>query len=72
MAHPTDRFTVTVQYDDSGTVRSVLQRADATFDARYAANVQFTVEMPRDAAEEVRERLRSATSDRVVIEERTD
>jgi uncharacterized YigZ family protein len=69
---PKIRFSVTVEYDDSGTVRSVLESADATFDASYDERVDFDVQVPRNTAPDLQERIRSATSDRASIEERTE
>jgi uncharacterized YigZ family protein len=66
---PKSRFTVTVDYDDSGTVRSVLESADATFDSSYDERVRFTVQIPSLTAAELRDRIRSATSDRATIEQ---
>jgi uncharacterized YigZ family protein len=66
---PKTRFTVTVDYDDSGTVRSVLESADATFEADYDERVRFAVVAPRHLTDTLHDRLRSATRDRVVIEE---
>jgi len=66
------RFTVTVDYDDSGTVRGMLESADATFDASYEERVRFTIETPQNTAADCRDRIRSATSDRADIEERTE
>jgi uncharacterized YigZ family protein len=65
---PKTRFRVTVDYGDSGTVRSVLESADATFDAEYEEQVRFDVEVPRHSSDALCDRLRSATSDRVTIQ----
>lgn len=56
-----------VDYDDSGTVRSVLESADVTFEASYEASVSFTVSVAREEADVLLETLRSATSGRVEI-----
>jgi len=64
---PHERFTVTAAYDDSGTVRGILESSDAAFEARYEADVTFSVRVPEPAATALRDRLRSATSDRVAI-----
>jgi uncharacterized YigZ family protein len=69
--HPRTRFVATVDYDDSGTLRGVLESAETSFEARYDERVRFTIETPRHTADELRDRLRSATSDRVSIEETT-
>jgi uncharacterized YigZ family protein len=65
---PRVRFAATVEYDDSGTVRGVLESAGAEFDAAYEADVRFDVRVPVDDADALRDRLRSATGGRVRIE----
>ena len=65
---PHERFDVTVAYDDSGTVRGLLESADVAFDATYDAVVSFSVRAPVDEAAELRDRIRSATSGRATIE----
>lgn len=67
-AVPHERFDVTVAYDDSGTVRGLLESTDVTFDATYDADVSFSVRIPIDEAAELRDRIRSATSGRARIE----
>jgi uncharacterized YigZ family protein len=62
---PHERFAIAVAYDDSGTVRSILESADVEFGADYEADVRFTVRAPIETAADLRDRLRSATSDRV-------
>ena len=62
---PHEQFTVTVAYDDSGTVRGILESSAATFEADYDAEVVFSVRVPEPDAATLRDRLRSATSDRV-------
>ena len=64
---PQTRFAVDVAYDDSGTVRSVLESTGVTFDADYGAAVRFDVRVPETRAEAVRERIRSATSGRATL-----
>ena len=66
-AVPHERFTATVEYDDSGTVRGILESEGVEFDADYAADVTFDVRTPVSDAAGLRDRLRSATSGRVVI-----
>lgn len=61
---PHERVTVTVEYDDSGTVRSILESEALEFDADYEAEVTFEVRVPIAEAEALRDRLRSATSGR--------
>ncbi|WP_248517894.1 IMPACT family protein [Salinarchaeum laminariae] len=65
---PHEQFTVTVEYDDSGSVRSVLEGGPGSFDAAYEERVQFVVSVPSVEAEALRDRLRSTTSGRATIE----
>ena len=65
---PHEQFTVTVAYDDSGSVRSLLESAGVEFEADYEAEVVFDVRVPTVEASELRDRVRSATSGRAVIE----
>jgi len=66
--HPRERFVAAVDYDDSGTVRGVLESAGVAFDADYGERAAFAVRVPVDDAADLRDRLRSATSGRVDIE----
>jgi len=65
---PHERFTATVDYDDSGTVRGILESTGVEFDAAYEARVSFEVRVPVDDADGLRDRLRSATGGRVEVE----
>ncbi|PSP20289.1 hypothetical protein BRC62_00180 [Halobacteriales archaeon QH_10_67_13] len=65
---PHDRFRVTVGYDDSGSVRSVLESVDVAFEAAYEADVTFEVRVPSDEAPSLHDRIRSATGGRAAIE----
>lgn len=65
---PHEHLAITVEYDDSGTVRGIIESADVEFDAEYDADVSFSVRVPVDEVDELRERLRSATSGRVEID----
>ncbi|MFB6092660.1 MAG: YigZ family protein [Haloquadratum sp.] len=65
---PHERFDVTVVYDDSGTVRGLLESAGVEFDASYEADVSFAVRAPVDEAAALRDRIRSATSGRAEID----
>jgi len=65
---PHSRFTVGVEYDDSGTVRGILESVEAEFEAEYGASVIFKVRVPEARAGAVRERIRSATSGRATFE----
>ena len=65
---PHERFEATVAYDDSGTVRGILESADVEFEASYDERAAFAVRVPVDETAALRERLLDATSGRVVIE----
>jgi uncharacterized YigZ family protein len=65
---PHESFSITVEYDDSGTVRGILESEDAEFDADYGADVAFDVSVPVADAAALRDRIRSATSGRATIE----
>jgi len=67
-AVPHERFGVTVAYDDSGTVRGLLESAGVEFEATYEAAVCFAVRAPAGEAADLRDRIRSATSGRAAIE----
>ena len=67
-AVPHERFDVTVAYDDSGTVRGLLESGDVEFEAAYEAEVSFSVRAPVGEASGLRDRIRSATSGRATIE----
>ncbi|MFC4548704.1 MULTISPECIES: IMPACT family protein [Halorussus] len=64
---PHERFSVTVEYDDSGTVRGIVESEGAEFDADYAERVTLDVRVPVEEAEALRDRIRSATSGRAEI-----
>jgi putative IMPACT (imprinted ancient) family translation regulator len=64
---PHERFVAGCEYDDSGSVRGILESAGVEFDAEYAEDVRFEVRVPTAEADELRDRLRSATSGRVEI-----
>ncbi|MFB6082471.1 MAG: YigZ family protein [Halanaeroarchaeum sp.] len=61
---PQERFTVTVEYDDSGTVRAILESSDVDFEATYEETVTFAVKTAVEDGATVRDRIRSATSGR--------
>lgn len=65
---PTELFSIVVDYDDSGTVRGILESAGVEFEATYAERVGFDVGVPVDEAAALRDRVRSATSGRATIE----
>jgi len=64
---PHERFSVVVDYDDSGTVRGIVESAGVEFDADYEERVTIAVRVPVEDAEELRDRIRSATSGRAEI-----
>ncbi|MUW14480.1 DUF1949 domain-containing protein [Halorubrum sp. CBA1125] len=65
---PHRRLTVETEYDDSGTVRGVIESTGVEFDAEYGERVRFDLRVPIDETEPLVERLNSATSGRVRIE----
>ncbi|MFB6109262.1 MAG: YigZ family protein [Halodesulfurarchaeum sp.] len=64
---PAETFELEVVYDDSGTVRGILESAGVEFEADYAETVAFEVTAPVAEAEELKDRIRSATSGRADI-----
>ncbi|MFC7140912.1 IMPACT family protein [Halosimplex aquaticum] len=66
---PQEAFSVAVDYDDSGTVRGILESAGAEFDADYAERASFDVRVPIEDGDALRDRLLSATSGRADIEQ---
>jgi len=64
---PRDEVRVEVEYDDSGTVRGILESEGVDFDAEYGASVVFVVRPPRESVGELKDRLLSATSGRAEI-----
>ena len=62
---PHERVSAVVDYDDSGTVRGILESEGVEFDADYDTRVSFSIRVPVAAAADLRDRLRSATSGRV-------
>ncbi len=64
---PQMRFSAVVDYDDSGTVRGILESESAAFEAEYAERVVFDVSVPTAESDVVFDRLRSATSDRIEL-----
>jgi uncharacterized YigZ family protein len=65
---PHEQFSVTVDYDDSGSVRGILESADCEFEASYEERVSFAVRVPRAGAATLRDRIRSATSGRATLD----
>ena len=66
---PTRTIAVSVGYDDSGTVRGLLESEGFEFEADYAETVAFAVTVPVDRTAELTDRLLSATSGRADIVE---
>ena len=67
---PHEQFAATVAYDDSGTVRGILDSTGVEYEADYGEDVEFVVSVPVADAPGLRDRLQSATSGRVTVEER--
>ncbi|QSG08981.1 YigZ/IMPACT family [Halapricum desulfuricans] len=65
---PHERFEVTVEYDDSGTARGILESEGVEFEADYGEVVSFAVRVPEPDAAALRDRIRSATSGRADID----
>jgi uncharacterized YigZ family protein len=65
---PQAAFAVRVEYDDSGTVRGILESTNAEFDAEYGASVTFAVRVPEARADALCDRIQSATSGRANFE----
>ena len=64
---PTDTVRIESSYDDSGTVRGILESQGVEFAADYETSVTFTVRIPRVERAAVLERLRDATSGRIDV-----
>lgn len=67
---PHTRLQIETSYDDSGTVRSILEGSEASFEAAYAASVSFVVTIPLSDVDALQDRVLSATSGRAEIEDR--
>ena len=65
---PHRALAVETEYDDSGTVRGVIESAGVEFDADYGERVRFDLRVPVAEVEALRERLNDATSGRVEID----
>ncbi|WP_435073806.1 IMPACT family protein [Halorubrum sp. HHNYT27] len=65
---PHRRLVVETVYDDSGTVRGVIESSGVSFDADYDERVRFELRVPTADIDELVERLNSATSGRVEID----
>ena len=65
---PHRTLVVETEYDDSGTVRGVIESTGVEFDADYGERVRFDLRVPVAEVEALRERLNDATSGRVEID----
>nr|WP_233265089.1 YigZ family protein [Halomarina oriensis] len=66
---PHEQVGVVTEYDDSGTVRGILESTGVEFEAEYGEQVRFDVRVPVAESAALRDRLRSATSGRVELSE---
>ncbi len=64
---PRKRFVAVVDYDDSGTVRGILESEGVEFEAEYEVRVTFDASVPIADADAVLDRLRSATGGRIEL-----
>ncbi|ELZ10891.1 hypothetical protein C479_08768 [Halovivax asiaticus JCM 14624] len=65
---PHERVVIGVDYDDSGTVRAIIESEGYDVDAEYDEAVTFAVDVPVAEADAFRDRLRSATSGRANLD----
>lgn len=65
---PHRQLTVETTYDDSGTVRGVIESTGVAFDAEYDERVRFDLRVPVADTDDIVERLNNATSGRVEID----
>lgn len=65
---PHEELLLTVEYDDSGTVRETLESAGVEFEATYEERVSFDVRVPVADSDDLCDRLQSATSGRAEID----
>lgn len=65
---PHETVAIAVEYDDSGTVRGIVESVDVAFEATYGERVAFEVQVPIAEREALRERVLSATSGRATID----
>ena len=69
---PHEHVQFVVDYDDSGSVRTVLESDGVEFDAEYDERVAFDVLVPLEDADGLCDRVLSATSGRAeVVDDRT-
>ena len=65
---PKETVRVEVGYDDSGTVRGIIESEGYDFEADYGEKVVLLVRPPREKADELKDRLLSATSGRARLD----
>jgi uncharacterized YigZ family protein len=65
---PHTRLAVETAYDDSGTVRGIVESAGYEFDAEYGERVVLSVRVPVEETEAFVDRLNDATSGRVDLD----
>jgi uncharacterized YigZ family protein len=65
---PHETVSIVVEYDDSGTVRGIIEGAAVEFEATYGERVGFQVRMPVTERDAFCERVLSATSGRATID----
>ncbi|MFC5277353.1 IMPACT family protein [Halorubrum rubrum] len=65
---PHRRLVVSTDYDDSGTIRGVIESSGVEFEADYDERVRFELRVPLVEVNDLVERLNDATSGRVEIE----
>ncbi|WP_331235288.1 IMPACT family protein [Natronorarus salvus] len=65
---PHTRIEIEAAYDDSGTVRGIVESAGYEFDAEYGERVALSVRVPIEEADALVDRLNDATSGRVEID----
>ncbi|WP_135664871.1 IMPACT family protein [Halorhabdus rudnickae] len=64
---PHERLAIEVAYDDSGTVRGILESEGVEFEAAYEEVVSFEVRVPTTETDALRDRIASATSGRATV-----
>jgi uncharacterized YigZ family protein len=65
---PHEEVRVEVGYDDSGTVRGIIESEGVAFEADYGESVVFVARPPQESVDELADRILSATSGRARIE----
>lgn len=65
---PVVAIEIDIDYDDSGTVRSILESEDLSYEAAYEEHVRFQLSIPTDRVDSVIDRVLSATGGRAAID----